>query len=57
MKDTKEMHDAEVRGILREHGCMDSLGRVRRWKAEIVEILKAEGHDSLDPFKCSCCNK
>jgi hypothetical protein len=51
-----EDHDVEVKGLLTENGCMDSEGRIRRWKKNMGTILKDSGHTSLNFYECACRN-
>jgi len=51
----RERHEKEVREVLREDRCMDSLGRLRSWHGmRTVVKLEAAGHTNLDFFQCRC---
>ena len=50
----RENHETQIRGHLKESGCMDTKGQLRRWRATTWEALKALGHTSLDFEKCKC---
>ena len=50
-------HEDEVRQILKDHGALDSKGRIRRWSSMVFDALKEAGHTSLSPTKCQCQNE
>lgn len=51
----KEKHDKEVKEVLKQLGCMDTMGRIRRWDGKKVWAeLEKLGHTSLDCDKCKC---
>jgi hypothetical protein len=48
-------HYEEVKKILQEQGCMDSMGRIRRWRGEVVfKALANAGHTSVGFDTCDC---
>ena len=50
-----EQHEKQVRAILKEDGCMDSLNRVRVFHGKRTDDkLLAQGHDSLGFNTCKC---
>jgi len=56
MKLTKDEHVEEIYALLKEQGCMDQQGRIRRWTPQAQTVLELCGHTSIDPDQCECCN-
>ena len=53
----REVHDLEVRAVLRACGAVDGRGWIlsRGWDESVIEpALEAAGHSSLDFDDCSC---
>jgi hypothetical protein len=54
---TSGKHYTEVRKILKEHGCFDRKGQLRKWEGKkVVPAMEAEGHSSLGFETCKCRN-
>lgn len=50
----REKHDKDVKRVLQEDGCMDSMGRIRAWRRHTADKLSLCGHSSLDHKLCQC---
>lgn len=50
-----ERHYKEVTAILRQTGCMDEKGRIRKWNAEVRQALEKAGHSTMGAVEnCTC---
>ncbi len=49
-----EKHATEIKKLLTDTFCRDSIGRIRAWKSDTWFKLNELGHTSLDIRKCKC---
>jgi len=51
----KQKHHDDCRQVLKDTGCMDSQGRVRRFRGQAAfDALKAKGHTAFTYEDCDC---
>lgn len=49
-----QQHQDEVIKILKETGCMDSKGQIRKVTKEMWKKLSEAGHSTIGPSECKC---